>query len=382
MRTLTWEQVHARRLARQSLAQPATTSKLVDVASRVGGIQAQVAAAAELALGARVADVDQRAIQQELWERRGLVKTYSLRGTLHIHRADELPLWTAARRALADWRGERLCDSYRLEAAQCDAVLAALREALDGRRLARQELAEEVAAHVGVWARERLASIWGDLVALGAEAGVLCFGPARGNQVTYARADQWIGGWRDIAPEVALATIFRTYLATYGPATYRDFAQWVAGNRLTGATARQLLEPMAGELAEVTVEGKRALLLAPDADSAWEPAPDSVRLVPQYDCYVLGSRFGRDEIVPPAAQARIRAYKNGRFEGAVARPLLLVNGVVAGMWERCPHGQRLEIQVEIFAPISHSQHRMLEAEVSRVGAFLGKEATLTVGALT
>ncbi|HEV2405143.1 MAG TPA: crosslink repair DNA glycosylase YcaQ family protein, partial [Ktedonobacterales bacterium] len=150
MRTLTWEQVHARRLARQSLAQPATTSKLVDVASRVGGIQAQVAAAAELALGARVADVDQRAIQQELWERRGLVKTYSLRGTLHIHRADELPLWTAARRALADWRGERLCDSYRLEAAQCDAVLAALREALDGRRLARQELAEEVAAHVGV----------------------------------------------------------------------------------------------------------------------------------------------------------------------------------------------------------------------------------------
>jgi hypothetical protein len=107
-----------------------------------------------------------------------------------------------------------------------------------------------------------------------------------------------------------------------------------------------------------------------------------VRLVPQYDCYVLGSRFGRDEIVPPAAQARIRAYKNGRFEGAVARPLVLLNGVVAGMWDRRPRGQRLEIQVEMFAPISHSQHRMLEAEVARVGVFLGKEATLTVGGLT
>jgi hypothetical protein len=52
------------------------------------------------------------------------------------------------------------------------------------------------------------------------------------------------------------------------------------------------------------------------------------------------------------------------------------------MWDRRPRGKRLEIQVEMFAPISHSQHRMLEAEVARVGAFLGKEATLTVGALT
>ncbi|HKV86155.1 MAG TPA: crosslink repair DNA glycosylase YcaQ family protein, partial [Ktedonobacterales bacterium] len=317
----------------------------------------------------------------ELWERRGLVKTYSLRGTLHIHRADELPLWTAARRAIADGRGERLCDSYGLEAAQCDAALAAMAEALDGRYLARQELAEQVAARVGAWAQSRLTSIWGDLVALGAEAGVVCFGPARGNHVTYARADQWIGGWRDIAPEVALATIFRTYFATYGPATYRDFAQWVAGNRLTGAAARQLLAPVAAELAEVTVEGKRAWLLASDVDTAWQPAPESVRLVPQYDCYVLGSRFGREVIVPPAAQTRIRAYKNGRFEGAVARPLLLLNGVVAGMWDRRPRGQRLEILVETFAPLSDSQQRMLAAEAARVGAFFGREASLTIGAL-
>ena len=85
--------------------------------------------------------------------------------------------------------------------------------------------------------------------------------------------------------------------------------------------------------------------------------------------------------MPPAAQTRIRAYKNGRFEGAVARPLLLLNGVVAGMWERRPRGRGLEIQVETFAPLSDSQQQMLAAEAARVGAFFGKEASLIVSAL-
>jgi hypothetical protein len=55
MRSLTWDQVRARRLARNHLLDPAPRERLVDVVRDVCGLQAQVGAAAELAIAARVA---------------------------------------------------------------------------------------------------------------------------------------------------------------------------------------------------------------------------------------------------------------------------------------------------------------------------------------
>src|SRR5690242_4632233 len=230
MRSLTWDEVFARRLARQHLAEPAPRARLAAVVSAVGGVQAQVSTAAGLAIGARVADVTQWGVREELWQRHGLVKTYSLRGTLHLHPADEMPLWTAARRALPDWREGRWRAAYGLEPERADAVLAAMADALDGRCLTRAELADAVAERAGSWARERMASVWADLIGMGFEAGLLCFGPSRGSSVTFARLDQWIGrGEEEIDPDTALATICRRYLAAYGPATHRDFAEWFGG---------------------------------------------------------------------------------------------------------------------------------------------------------
>ena len=112
MRSLTWAEVRGRRLTRSHLLAPAPSERLVDVVGAVCGAQAQVITAAELAIGARVAGVTQADVRRELWERRRLVKTYSLRGTLHLHPADELPLWTAARRARPGGREGRWHDSY------------------------------------------------------------------------------------------------------------------------------------------------------------------------------------------------------------------------------------------------------------------------------
>lgn len=381
MRSLSWAEVCGRRLARSQLLAPAPSTRLVDVASAVCGVQAQVGTAAELAIGTRVAGVTQGDVRRELWERRRLVKTYSLRGTLHLHPADELPLWTAARRARPGWRKGRWHDSYDLEAGQAQAVLKAIGDALDGRRLTREELADEVARRVGSWARERLASTWADLVGLGFDAGMLCFGPSQGSKVSFVRRDQWIGGWQEVDPDEALAEVFRRYLAAYGPAAHGDFARWFSSRDLKPDWARSLVESLGDELEEVAVEGRCAWLLAADADAPWEPPDGSLRLLPQYDCYVLGSRFGRDHVVPEAARARVFAHKNGRFEGAVGLPVLLIDGAVAGMWERRKRRGRIEIRVETFAQLTAAQRRQLEAEADHLGEFLGAEAILTMGTL-
>jgi len=60
-------------------------------------------------------------------------------------------------------------------------------------------------------------------------------------------------------------------------------------------------------------------------------------------------------------------------------PLLLVDGRVAGLWERKTKGKRLELRVEPFASLERRQRTLVEEEASRIGLFLGLEADLTIG---
>src|SRR5687768_5227379 len=101
MGSATWDEVRARRLERSFLADRVSADRLVDVAHDLGGVHAQVQASAELQLAARVDGITLGDVREALWERRLLVKAWTLRGTLHLHPADELALWHAARRAVA-----------------------------------------------------------------------------------------------------------------------------------------------------------------------------------------------------------------------------------------------------------------------------------------
>src|SRR6266542_2803159 len=245
MRSLTWDQVVVRRQRRHRLLEPAPPDRLVEVASAVCGIHAQVMASAELSLGLRVAGVTRREVRQELRERRGLVKTYGLRGTVHLFPADELPLWMAALRANQPPEGGDAPDRAGLTPERQDAVIAAIGEALDGRCLTRQALGEELASRLGAWVLEETFPAFGGAwprwwTAIGEAAvrGVLCFGPNQGNRVTFVRPDQWVSGWH---------------------------------------------EDLAGS-AEPTGDG-------------------SVLLLPAFDSYVRGA-YPRDQVIPPAAAAR------------------------------------------------------------------------------
>src|SRR5947207_7707060 len=96
MLKLTWPQAAAWRIRRQHLDRRAPAGSLLAVASRLCGLHAQVMSSAELTLWARVEDLDRREVQRALWEDRTLVKTWAMRGTLHLLPANELPLWHAA----------------------------------------------------------------------------------------------------------------------------------------------------------------------------------------------------------------------------------------------------------------------------------------------
>ena len=373
-----WDEVRARRLARSSLSVRASRGRLVEVVSAVCGVHAQVQAAAELQLAARVEGIEQADVRAAVWEERSLVKAWTIRGTLHLHPAEELSLWHAARRAVAgradrglpSWRDPAGMDHPELDAAEVEAVRAAVWAVLDGRCLLREELAQEVVKLVGAGPRERLRSGFAFFL------DELCQGPPQGSRITLVRPDQWIDGWRRIDDEAeALREVCRRFLRAYGPARPSDFSAWFSSPAFRAPEARALFDELAGDLEEIAVDDRRCFVLAGDRSF---PAPTTeVRLLPEYDVYVMGSRE-RDQLVPPPVRELIANHGRGRYEGPAGVRLVLVDGIAAGLWERRKRGKRLELQVRLARRLGKVRRNELEREAERLGAFLGLETVLGV----
>ena len=341
-------------------------------------MHAQVQASAELQLAARVDGIAQSDVRAALWERRSLVKAWTVRGTLHLHSAEELALWHAARRAvhgdtgreLPAWRDPAGVVHPPLGAADVEAVRAAVWEALDGRCLLREELAQEVVKRVGPAPRERLRSGFAFFL------GDLCQGPPQGARITLARPDQWIEGWRRFDDEAeALRGACRRFLHAYGPARPADFAEWFASSALKVARARALFEELAAELEEIGIDGGSAYVLA--GDRSFPEPSRQVRLLPEYDAYVMGFRE-REQLVPQPVRELIAAHRRGRYEGPAGVRLVLVEGTAAGLWERRRRGRRIELDVQLCGRLGRAARAELDHEAERIGSFLGLEPVLGV----
>jgi hypothetical protein len=378
VRKVVWEAVRARRLERSSLSERADGDRLVEVAGALCGVQAQVQASAELQLAARLDGLVQADVRAALWEHRSLVKAWTVRGTLHLHPAEELPLWHAARRAvhagvdeeLPAWRDPAGVLHEALHAADAEAVRRAVWEALDGRCLLREELAEEVVKRVGSAPRERLRSGFAFFL------GELCQGAPQGSRITLARPDQWIDGWQEIADEgEALRAVCRRFLRTYGPAQPAAFSEWFGAGAFKVAEARLLFDELAADLEEVDVEGRRCFVLA--VDRVFPEPSSQVRLLPEYDVYVMGFRE-RDQLVPELVRELVASDGRGRYEGPAGVRFVLVDGVAAGLWERRRRGRRIELDVRLARRIGKAQRAELQDEVERLGGFLGLEPVLNV----
>src|SRR5262249_47658550 len=161
-----------------------------------------------------------------------------------------------------------------------------------------------------------------------------CFGPNQGNKVTFVRPDQWLGSWRPVDEATALRAVFRRYLYAYGPATTRDFAQWFGLPRgVARVVMGEVIHELAHDLVKVEVEGHSAWMLASEATESWPESQGIVRVLPHFDCYLIGSH-PRDRLVPEGAK---RALKGG---GIGNLPLIVVDGVVTGLWQQRHHGRR------------------------------------------
>ena len=364
---LALDELRALRLRAQGLAPRLPRRSLLKAVRAVGGVNAQLVSAMALSLRARVEGLTWEALEASRVRRRALVRTWCMRGTLHLMAADDLDWmlaaiapgvigggwrWLERRAGLTGERARRVLDS----------AYQVLRR--DG-PMPRRELMTAVSAEVGFDAQPAAAGA----MLLNGVLGRVCFGPFQGAEPTYAALDTWLG--RPLAPAGAAdhVRMARRYLHGYGPATPRDLAAWW-GLGLTAAKAAWAA--LGDELMEVTVEDRPMWLLAADAAAAMQAAatPEhTVRLLPAFDTYLLGYAEREFAVAKP--------YQKRIFHGGEIVPAVLVDGCAAGTWHYEQRAGQMRITVTPFARLSADARDLIGAEAEDVGRFYGARAVLS-----
>ena len=362
---LAWEQVLAWRMQRQHLTQRAPRTAMLDVVAALSGVHAQLMSSAELTLWARVDDLGAGDVAEALWQERSLVKTWAMRGTLHLLPAADLPHWVAAQ----SFRPSRREDAawlryYGLSVAELDALFAAIPAALGDEPRTREELTDAVAARVGSdMFSEKLRDGFGTLLKPAAFAGRLCFGPDRDRRVTFVAPEHWLPAMEPADPEEAIRRVVRDYLAVYGPATRDDFARWF-GLR-SAAQAGRLLAALGDEVVTVSVDGTPHVACGADiADLTAAKPMESVRLLPAFDQYVVTAPRSGEAVVPSAHRARVYRPQ------AWLSPVVLHDGRMVGTWRHERKRETLHVGIAPFAPLARAVQRAAEQEAERLADFL------------
>jgi hypothetical protein len=372
MISLSWPQVNTWRLAQHHLLQRAEPGQMLEVVSQICGLHAQLMPAAELALAARVEALSPADVQAALWQDRTLVKTWAMRGTLHLLPSAEFPLYVAAFKAYTHFRRGSWYKYHGVNAAELEALIEGVRTTLGSSGMTREQLAAAVAAQMNKPELQTLLlSGWGALLKPAAFQGYLCFGPNQGQQVTFVHPAQWLETQPLLDTEAALQEIARRYLAAYGPATLADFGRWWG---MEPAKAKKLFRSLGAEIEAVEIEGQPAWALVSTLEQMpARPVSGLVRLLPYFDPYVVGMGRESPQLLPEAHKGRVY-----RSQGWIS-PVVLVDGRIEGVWEYDKKRTQTVVTIEMFTPPTAALKAGIEAEARRLGGFLGSEVTVTQG---
>lgn len=348
-----------RRLSNQRIEGPGHRTA-ADVVAWFGAVQAQEFDPARWGIGLRMGDRTTECDVQRAFDAGRILRTHVLRPTWHfVTPADirwmlELTGSRVQKRMAIYWR------QMALDRATMTRGTAVIERALgDGGWLTRAELAESLHRAGLPLVTHRLAHL-----ALYAETeAVICSGPRRGKQSTYALIANRAPRTSRLDRDDALGELVTRYLQSHGPATIRDFVWW---SGLTTPDARRGIE-----IARAARREHDGLTYWTVGAARSTTRKQRAHLLPIYDEYLVAYR---DREVVPHAPSLTAAYgRPVNFQHAV-----IVDGQVAGTWRITRTARAIAMRAMMLRRLTSRERRAVADAAKRYERFQGVKVELTV----
>ncbi|ASZ11835.1 winged helix DNA-binding domain-containing protein [Chitinophaga pendula] len=221
-------------------------------------------------------------------------------------------------------------------------------------------LTRQALAQVLIKARINIDDIRMSFLLMDAELdGLICSGGRQGKQFTYDLLEKRAPHMRSLDTHTAIGKLASRYFLSRGPATIHDFAWW-SGLGIT--KAKQALEMIRHQLSGTVLNGQA--YWSPKSHIHTKKQPNSLFLLPAYDEYAVAYKDRSDLL--PASHTQIAG--NGIF-----KPIIVINGQVAGTWKRYEQKQKIILETQLFTTPSNTTTRLLNTAIHQYSQFIAKE---------
>jgi hypothetical protein len=198
--------------------------------------------------------------------------------------------------------------------------------------------------------------------------GLICSGPLRGKQQTYAALPERVPEvGRSRTRDESLFELTLRYFSSHGPATIKDFQWW---SSLTAADVTRGLDLVGDGLTSEAFDGV-TYWFAGRAPTVQEVSP-SVHLVQAYDEYIVGYTSSK-YVLDISRTARSRSP-----DRVISNHVILLDSQVAGHWKRTIERKVVRIEAVLDSPFDQAKTQALRLAADRHADFLGLPAELNV----
>lgn len=361
---MTLRDIAQRRLVSQQLI-GSTSTKPADVVQWLAAIQAQDYAGAKWGVGLRLPGTVDNDIEQA-FARGSILRTHVLRPTWHFVTPADIRWLLALTAPRVHASNAYMYRKLGLDNAIFRRSNGALLKALQGgQHLTRDELRGALRG-AGIQTDGELRM--GYLMMRAELDGLVCSGPRRGKQFTYALLDERVPPTQGVKRGEALAALAYRYFTSRGPATVNDFAKW---SSLTVADARVGLGSVQHKLVQKVVDG-RTFWFSPSETKVSAQARPTAHLLSIYDEYVSGYK-DRSAIGNGRNAARLSAMGNALSH------IVVVDGQIVGTWKPRMARNAVVVKADIFEQLGKTEDRAITDAILQYSGFIGMTVLLERG---
>ena len=343
------------RLFNQQLAEKKIT-RPHELVSWMGAMQAQDYAMAKWAIGLRLPASDDT-IVEDAFNKGKILRIHILRPTWHFVTLQDIR-WmhdlTAPRILSSIQHAFRFLSLDKRTLNRCNDLLAKALEG--GRQLTREEIRSMLQ-------RAKIDTTGLRFIHLLEHAElnrVICSGPRKENQFTYALFDERASA-KTMGHDEALAELTKRFFTSRGPATIYDFAWW---SGLSVSEAKKGIEMVKKKFKKENIEGKGYFFRAPA--SFKNEIAKSALLLPNYDEYVVSYK-DRTEAIDKKHLAVISKERNAVFTNSI-----LINGKIEGTWERNIQNNSVAVTSSFFSKQNKTRQKLVDRAIIHYCKFIDK----------